>query len=96
MVTGSRGAYFGSIPNYAQEDVVGVLLDGAKPGTPADKAGLKKGDLLVRFGSHEIRNIYDFVNALKLSKPGDEVDVVVERDGERVTLHATLEGRGAH
>ena len=38
----------------------------------------------------------DFVNALKLSKPGDEVDVVVERDGERVTLHATLEGRGAH
>lgn len=93
VVTGERGAYFGSIPNYAQEGLQGVLLDGAREGTPAAKAGVQKGDVIVEFAGQQVRTIQDYVNALRLSRPGQTVKVVVLRDGQRVELTATLEGR---
>ncbi len=93
VVTGERGAYFGSIPNYAQEGLQGVLLDGAREGTPAAKAGVQKGDVIVEFAGQQVRTIQDYVNALRLSRPGQTVKVVVLRDGQRVELEATLEGR---
>ena len=54
---GSRDAirvYLGTIPNYASEDVKGVLLSGVRGGAPADKAGLKAGDIIVRFAGKDI------------------------------------------
>jgi hypothetical protein len=93
VVTGERGAYFGSIPNYAQDGLAGVLLDGAREGTPAGRAGVQKGDVVVEFAGHEVRTIQDYTNALRLSRPGQTVKVVVLRAGQRVELEATLEGR---
>ncbi|MBX3469099.1 MAG: M20/M25/M40 family metallo-hydrolase, partial [Planctomycetes bacterium] len=93
VVTGERGAYFGSIPNYAQDGLRGVLLDGAREGTPAAKAGVQKGDVVVEFAGHQVRTIQDYTNALRLCRPGQTVQVVVEREGRRVALEVTLEGR---
>ena len=93
VVTGERGAYFGSIPNYAQDGVTGVLFDGARAGTPAEAAGLRKGDVLKTFAGRTITTIYDYVNALKLSKPGQTITLVVLRDGKLVALKATLGSR---
>jgi hypothetical protein len=93
VVTGERGAYFGSVPNYTQEEVQGVLLDGAREGTPAARAGIQQGDIIVEFAGHEVRTIHDYVNALRMCRPGQEVTLVVLRGGQRVTLSATLEGR---
>ena len=90
VVTGERGAYFGSIPNYAQEGVVGVLLDGARPGTPAAQAGIQKGDVVVEFAGKPVKTIYDYVNALRLSRPGQTIKVKVKRGDGVVTLEATL------
>jgi membrane-associated protease RseP (regulator of RpoE activity) len=93
VATGERRASFGSIPDYSQDGVVGVRLDGASAGGPAAKAGIKKGDVVVEFNGRKVVNIYDYTNALRESKPGETVSVVVERDGKRITLKATLVAR---
>jgi predicted metalloprotease with PDZ domain len=90
----SRGfrVYFGSVPDYAAT-VEGVQLNGVREGSPAEKAGLKAGDIIIRFGDKTIKNIYDYTYALQDHRPGDLVDVVVKRGGEQVTLKVTLTAR---
>jgi hypothetical protein len=83
------GAYLGSRPAYG-EDVEGVKLDGVGEGTPAEKAGLKAGDVIVKFDGKKIANIDDYMEALSAKKPGDTVEIVVKRDSEEKTLKATL------
>ncbi len=46
--------------------------------------------MIVRFGDREVADLYAFTYALREREPGDVVEVVVLRDGERVTLRATL------
>ncbi len=78
---------FGSIPNYSEE-VEGVLLDGVREGSVAEKAGLKAGDIIVKMGNKEIRNVYDYTDAIKALKPGDKITVVVKRGRESLSLVA--------
>jgi predicted metalloprotease with PDZ domain len=61
--------------------------------SPAAKAGLKAGDILVQFGDKPIKNLYDFTDALRRSKVGDVVEVKVLRDGQPVTASVKLEQR---
>jgi S1-C subfamily serine protease len=81
-------AYLGSIPDYAEE-VKGVKLAGVTKGAPADKAGLKQGDIIVELAGRKIENIYDYTYAIEALKIGQEVDIVVERGGQRMTLKLT-------
>lgn len=84
--------FLGTIPDYATE-VVGVKLAGVRAGSPAEKAGLKPGDVIVEFGSQKVSNIYDYTYALDAAKIGQPVDIVVLRDGERVKVIVTPEAR---
>jgi S1-C subfamily serine protease len=86
------GPYFGSIPDFGQEEN-GVKFSDVRPGSPAAKAGFKAGDILVQFGDMPIHNLYDFTDALRRSKVGDEVVVKVMRDGKPVTAPVKLEQR---
>ena len=89
---GSRDAirvYLGTIPDYASEDIKGVLLSGVRGGGPADKAGLKAGDIIVHFAGKNITNIYDYTYALDAVKIGKPVDIQVLRKGKRITLSVT-------
>jgi len=81
--------WVGGIPDYSEEGA-GVRFSGASPGSPAEKAGLRGGDLLVRFDGKEIRNIYDYTYALGARKPGDAVTLVVRREGAELRLTLTL------
>jgi S1-C subfamily serine protease len=81
----------GSIPDYAA-NVEGVQLSGVRAGSPAEKAGLKQGDIIVKFGDRSIRNVQDYTVALGEHSPGDVVTIVVKRGTETVTLTATLAG----
>lgn len=81
-------AYIGSIPDYAEE-VKGVKLAGVTKGAPADKAGLKQGDVIVELAGRKIENIYDYTYAIEALKVGEEVSLVVERGGKRVALKVT-------
>ena len=93
--TGSRDtlrAYLGSIPDYSTE-VKGVKLSGVRAGSPAEKGGLKGGDVVVEFAGQKIANIYDYTYALDAVKIGTAVKVTVERDGKRVEVTVTPEAR---
>ncbi|MCB9645025.1 MAG: M20/M25/M40 family metallo-hydrolase [Deltaproteobacteria bacterium] len=86
------GPYFGSIPDFG-DDVKGVKFSGVRPGSPAEKAGCKAGDVLVEFNGLEVQNLQDFTVALRRSAPGDTVVVKVVRGGETLALSATLTRR---
>jgi len=86
------GPYFGSIPDMTPRDY-GLRLTGVREGSPAAKAGLQGGDVVVEFDGKPIADIYAYTYALRDKKPGDVVKVVVERDGKRVTMTAVLEER---
>jgi hypothetical protein len=82
------GPYFGSVPDFANEGQ-GVKFAEVRAGSPAAKAGLRGGDVLIAFGGAPIKTLYDFTFALREKKPGDRVDVIVLRDGKEV--RATVE-----
>jgi hypothetical protein len=86
------GPYFGSIPDFA-EVPVGVRFADVHDGSPAGKAGLKAGDILVQFDGKKIQNLYDFTYVLRSKKPGDEVEVEVLRNGQSVRAKVLLEKR---
>lgn len=80
----------GTIPDYAAE-VVGMKISGVRQGSPAEKAGLQGGDIIIKFGEFDIKNIYDYTYALGEFAPGQEVPVKVKRGDQTVTLVVTLE-----
>jgi hypothetical protein len=82
-------AYLGTIPDYSQGEVEGVKLSGASKGGPADKAGIKAGDIVVSLADKEVKNIYDYTYILEAIKPGEKVEISVVRDGRRVVLEIT-------
>ena len=86
------GPYFGSIPDFA-EVKDGVRFSDVRPGSPAAKAGLRAGDILVQFGDKPIHNLYDFTDALRSSRVGQVVEVKVLRDGKPLTVSVKLEQR---
>jgi aminopeptidase YwaD len=81
--------YVGTIPDYSANEK-GFRITGASPGSPADKAGMKEGDIIMRFGETDVRNIYDYMTALSRHQPGENVPVVVLRGEDQVTLHVAL------
>jgi hypothetical protein len=86
------GPYFGSIPDFAENDK-GVKFSDVRSGSPAAKAGLQGGDILIGFGDQPINNLHDFTFALRNSKVGDEVKVKFLRQGKEMTASVKLEAR---
>ncbi len=83
------GAWFGSIPDFG-EVPKGIKFAGVTPGSPAEKAGLKGGDILIEFDGKPIQNLYDFTYALRAKKPGETVAVKVLRGSDTVDAQVTL------
>ena len=90
---GKLRAYLGTIPNYSQTDTKGVLLSGVSKNGPADIAGLKEGDLIVKLSEKEIENIYDYTEAISSLKPDKKVAIAVIRKNKKVTLEITPKAR---
>ena len=86
-------AYLGTIPDYAQGKVVGVKLSGVTKGAPADKAGIKAGDVIKNVAGKEVKNIYDYTYVLEALKIGEEVGIDVERAGKIIKLKITPSSR---
>jgi hypothetical protein len=90
--TGGFRVYLGTIPNYSDSND-GLLIDGVRDDSPAAKAGLKAGDKIVRIGTHEIKNVYDYTAALGEMKAGEEYVVEVVRGTEKLSLKLKPEPR---
>jgi len=82
----------GIVPDYSEE-VQGMKVGDVRTGTPAEKAGIKPGDVIVKLGGREIKNIYDYTYALGDFNPGDEVEVVVLRGDEKLSFKVKFEER---
>jgi Tol biopolymer transport system component len=91
------GAYLGTIPDYSAmgSREGGVPLSGVRSGGPADAAGVRGGDVIVGLAGVAIHNLYDMTYVLREHRPGETIEVVVLRDGDRITLRAVLGRRGA-
>ncbi len=85
-------AYLGSIPDY-DDAGKGVKLSGVQTGSPAEKGGLKGGDIVIRMADKPVGTIQDYMESLSTKKPGDEIEVVVKREGKDVTLKVILGNR---
>jgi hypothetical protein len=86
---------FGVIPDYADHPK-GLHITGVREGAPAAKAGLKEDDVITKFGSTPVKNIYDLTYCLGQYKPGDVVSVTVlrgPREDQEVVIKVTLEAR---
>jgi aminopeptidase YwaD len=86
--------YLGSIPDMAAGDVPGLKLTGVRAGSPADSAGLKAGDVVVELAGKPVTDLQSYSDALYANKPGDEIEVVVLRGGQRVKVRVRLGRRG--
>jgi len=81
--------FLGTIPDYAKDGVRGVAISGVVKDGPAERAGLTGGDVVVGLAGQELENIYDYVRALNGLKPGEAVDIAIERGGELRTFKIT-------
>jgi hypothetical protein len=93
--------WLGSVPDMSSDGVQGLRLQGITPDSPADKAGLKAGDVVVDMDGSAVTDLYTYTDALYARKPGDVVKVTVLRAAatagappERLTVSVTLGQRG--
>ena len=68
---------------------VGAVVTGVPDG-PANDAGMVQSDVIITFDGHEVEDVRDLVQTVGNTEVGKAVDVVVVRDGEKVTLSVTL------
>jgi serine protease Do len=73
----------------------GALIAEIKADSPADIAGLREGDIIIRFGGKEINNIADLVQAIRGSEIGEEVEIVFVRGEDTITTSARLVERSS-
>jgi S1-C subfamily serine protease len=62
-----------------------------RPRGAAEKAGQRRGDLLLRHGAHTNGSVEDLMYALNASKPGETVNAVVTREGREVSVPVTFQ-----
>ncbi|RME37543.1 MAG: M28 family peptidase [Planctomycetota bacterium] len=80
----------GLSPGYGDDGKAGMRVEAVSPEGPADLAGMKAGDRIIRIEDKTVNNIYDYMAATRNNNPGDTVTVVVIRDGKEVSLKVTL------
>lgn len=93
VTSGGYGAYLGSIPDMS-ESPGGVRLSGVRAGGPADRAGIRAGDIIVQIAQFEVSDLYAMTDALQALKPGDTVTIKIRRDDQLIEVEATLGRRG--
>jgi hypothetical protein len=92
----SWNASLGTIPDYSgpPQGLHGVLLADVRPGGGAEKAGMRRGDVLIKLGQYTIGSVEDLMFVLMQAKPGQTVTASVVREGKELQLQATFqEGR---
>ena len=79
------------------DDDKGAKVTAVTPGSAAEKAGLKKGDVITRIGSQKIEEADDVSKVIRSHKPGDKVDITYLREGKEQKISTELgKWKGAH
>lgn len=87
----SRGfrLFLGTIPDYSQEGQKGVLISGTSKGSPAEKAGLQAGDVIIELGGMKVQNLNDYVYCLQALKANEQTKMRILRAGAEKELQIT-------
>jgi S1-C subfamily serine protease len=88
----ARRVSLGSIPDFTYQGP-GYRLDGVVPESPAQQAGLKKSDIILRIDSVDIQGIRDMSTVLKSLQPGQQILITFMRDGATLKTKAMLKKR---
>lgn len=75
--------------NLSQNE--GALVGDVIPGSPAEKSGIKRGDVIITFNGHPVKTMEELPTIVAHTKPGAEVDVIVIRNGKEKKLKATID-----
>jgi hypothetical protein len=86
--------YLGSVPDMSAGTVPGLKLTGVRAGSPAEQGGLKADDIIVEFGGAKVTDLQSYSDALYSHKPGEQVKVVIIRDGKQMEMTVILGTRG--
>ena len=86
IVRAGLRAYLGTIPDYGDSEVPGLKLSGGTKEAPADKAGMKAGDIIIELAGRKIENIYDYTYAIDAVKIGQKARIVVIRKNKKIEL----------
>jgi hypothetical protein len=89
---GERKVGSGIMPDFAFQGP-GVKAGDVAENSPAAKAGLQKGDIIIKLGDQIIGNLREYSNALKTYKPGDTTTIVYKRGEEELTSEIRLQER---
>ena len=79
----------GVIPDYLY-DGEGMRIDGVSEEKPAQRAGLQKGDVVVQMGDSTVTDMMSYMRALSAFEEGDSTSVVIDRNGEKITVQITF------
>lgn len=82
----------GVVPDYSST-VEGLRIEGTRAGGPAEKAGLKAGDVITKLAGKKVMNIYDYMGVLGELKAGDVVAIEALREGKSLSYSATMQKR---
>jgi aminopeptidase N len=84
-----RRVSFGTMPDFAFAGP-GVRVAGVTPGSPAEKAGVREGDVLLKVDGKDVADLQGFAGILRGLAPGQTVKTVLSRGGQEQTLEVTV------
>ncbi|MGB5602119.1 MAG: M20/M25/M40 family metallo-hydrolase [Gammaproteobacteria bacterium] len=90
--TVTRRVSFGTVPDFTYSGE-GVRLDDVRTGTPAERAGLRTGDIIIAVNAEPVKSMRAYSQTLKKLAPGDEIRVRYLRNGIEQTLKARVTER---
>jgi serine protease Do len=96
VIRGRIGLSMTAVPREGYQDFglksrAGAIVQSVSTGGPADKAGIKAGDVILEFNGRPVNETADLQKMVAATKPGTSVAVKVVRNGKDMTLHATVE-----
>lgn len=80
----------GIMPDFSGTAKEGLRADAVMKGRPAERAGMKKGDVIVAIEGKPVKNIYDYMGRLNTFKKGQRISVDVLREGQKMVLIVDL------
>lgn len=92
LVAGGK-AHLGIKPLFIESDVEGVGVGSVERSTPAQRAGIKEGDIITLFAGQKVATTTDLKNLMNKRRPGDMVTLNIFRDGENIEIKVTLGGK---
>jgi serine protease Do len=72
----------------------GVAVSALSPGGPAERAGLKAGDVIRSIDGRPVKSVRQLQKTILLARVGDRISLEVEREGEKITIPVTIGERG--